>query len=435
MKAFEKNGFVNVNEKIIRIPEINSIGVIGDPGCDGLGTYNMKVYCGALETCADADLIFVVGDLVPTGTDFFYKTISDLTDAVSQKPVLVLRGNHDTGSYDKYFGRSEYAILAGDVAIIVLDNAARKFNDEGLKLAKEVLAMNEVKRAIITFHIPLPNNFTGNSVSAEEFEKLKNAYSNNKEKVKCFLCGHVHSRFSDIVDGVPFLCTGGGGAAIEDVSENIKAGDVNHHIVRIEMNASSETSRALGETSNCGMRFAFEDLPRGFFMREVKDKILRERLEESVKNEMMAHLQYEIFAERAKRRGLLQIADMFEALASSEYHHARNFYALLNDEYLFGSKIDKFVATEKFEHDYIYKMTEDYAAEHGHLLAKQAYYGAATAENTHAKLIEAIGDMNSFKGTKYYVCPTCGNLMTKDDLSDRCVVCGCPSRDFEVYGE
>lgn len=422
-----QHGFVKVSDKIIRVPKFKSIGVIGDPGCDGLGTSNMKVYCGALETCSQSDLIFVVGDLVPTGTDFFYDMINEFTEAVSKKPVFVLRGNHDTGSYEKFFGRSEYAIISGDVAIAVLDNATREFRAEGLELLAEVVAMQDVRRVIIAFHIPIPNNYTGNSVSTEEFARLQKAYGNHKEKIRCFLCGHVHSRFSDIVDGIPLLCTGGGGAFIEDVSESIKASDINHHVARIN----------IGEHSASGndMEFVFEDLPHGFFMREAKDKILQARLEESVKNEMLAHLQYKIFADRAKAKGMKKTASLFEALASSEYHHARNFYSLLNDDFSFDNQLESFAAIEKYEYDYIYKMTEEYAAQHGRLLAKQAYHAAATAERTHAKLIENADSAEMSEAKKYYICPTCGNLILADAAAERCAVCGCPARDFEVYGE
>ena len=63
----------------------------------------------------------------------------------------------------------------------------------------------------------------------EEFERLRKVYLPYKEKIKYFVCGHVHSCFEDEVDQIPFVCTGGGGAVIEDVSENIKASDVEHH--------------------------------------------------------------------------------------------------------------------------------------------------------------------------------------------------------------
>lgn len=72
--------------------------------------------------------------------------------------------------------------------------------------------MPDVKQVIIAFHIPVPNHFIPNSVSDDEFMRLKNAYGPWKEKVKYLLCGHVHSRFIDLVDGSPLICTGGGGA-------------------------------------------------------------------------------------------------------------------------------------------------------------------------------------------------------------------------------
>ena len=57
------NKIQKVSESIIRLPGVRSIGVIGDPGCEGLGTYNMKVYAGALEETGRDDITLVVGDL------------------------------------------------------------------------------------------------------------------------------------------------------------------------------------------------------------------------------------------------------------------------------------------------------------------------------------------------------------------------------------
>lgn len=59
---------IKVTNPITRLPLVNSIGVIGDPGCEGLGTYNMKVYAGALEESSKDDITLIAGDLVPEGT-------------------------------------------------------------------------------------------------------------------------------------------------------------------------------------------------------------------------------------------------------------------------------------------------------------------------------------------------------------------------------
>ena len=41
-----ENKIQKVSSPLIRLPHVRSFGVIGDPGCEGLGTYNMKVYAG-----------------------------------------------------------------------------------------------------------------------------------------------------------------------------------------------------------------------------------------------------------------------------------------------------------------------------------------------------------------------------------------------------
>ena len=58
---------IKVTESVLRLTGVRSMGVIGDPGCEGLGTYNMKVYAGALEESSRDDITLIAGDLVPAG--------------------------------------------------------------------------------------------------------------------------------------------------------------------------------------------------------------------------------------------------------------------------------------------------------------------------------------------------------------------------------
>ncbi|MDY3920362.1 MAG: metallophosphoesterase [Candidatus Limivivens sp.] len=322
-----------IMQPVIRLPWVKSLGVIGDPGCEGLGTYNMKVYAGTLEKSAEDDITLIAGDLVPIGNEHYYREISELTEVIAHNDVYVLRGNHDTGAYTDYFGRKNYALLAEAFAVVVLDNAMRIFEEEGLDLLRQVLEMEEVRQVILAFHIPVPNHFIPNSVSEEEFGRLKEAYGPWKEKVKYLLCGHVHSRFEDVVDGIPLICTGGGGALIEDVSEDIRACDVEHHMVHF--------FREDGE-----LRYRFDNLPENAYERERRDPILKENLEKTVAGELMAHLKYLMFADRARRRGMEKAANLFEALAASEYQHARNFYSVIENPAPVGEAVKKFVPGE-----------------------------------------------------------------------------------------
>ena len=396
------------------------MGVIGDPGCEGLGTYNMKVYAGTLEKSAEDDITLIAGDLVPTGNEYYYEEISALTEIIAYNDIYVLRGNHDTGSYMDYFGRKNYALLAKEFSVVVLDNAMRKFETEGLELLKQVLEMEHVHRVIIAFHIPVPNHYIRNSVSEEEFERLKEAYTPWRDKVKYLLCGHVHSRFEDIVDDIPLICTGGGGALIEDVSEEIRACDVEHHMVHFFMEEKE-------------LKYRFDDLSENAYDKERNVPMLKESLEKTVISELMAHLKYLMLADRAERRGMERISNLFKALAASEYHHARNFYSVIQNRTPFRESAEAFIPVEEFEYQYFYKMMEEYAVKEHAPLTKQAFLGAAAAEKVHAELLKEASAIEKFDKETVFVCPICGYVMAGDQIPDRCPVCGGPKRQFEVF--
>ena len=415
-----KNRIQKVEQPIIHLPWVNSMGVIGDPGCEGLGTYNMKVYAGTLEKSAEDDITLIAGDLVPTGNEYYYEEISALTEIIAYNDIYVLRGNHDTGSYMDYFGRKNYALLAKEFSVVVLDNAMRKFETEGLELLKQVLEMEHVHRVIIAFHIPVPNHYIRNSVSEEEFERLKEAYTPWKDKVKYLLCGHVHSRFEDIVDDIPLICTGGGGALIEDVSEEIRACDVEHHMVHFFMEEKE-------------LKYRFDDLSENAYDKERNVPMLKESLEKTVISELMAHLKYLMLADRAERRGMERISNLFKALAASEYHHARNFYSVIQNRTPFRESAEAFIPVEEFEYQYFYKMMEEYAVKEHAPLTKQAFLGAAAAEKVHAELLKEASAIDKFDKETVFVCPICGYVMAGDQIPDRCPVCGGPKRQFEVF--
>ncbi|MEY8493022.1 ferritin family protein [Lachnospiraceae bacterium 29-91] len=409
-----------VPERILRLENVHSIGVIGDPGCEGLGTYNMKVYAGALEESGKDDITLVVGDLVPIGTNHYYQVIQDMTETLAQNPVYSLRGNHDTGEYTDYFGKKNYALLAEHFAVVVLDNALRTFEEEGLTLLSDVLAMEEVEQVIVAFHIPVPNHFILNCVSEDEFSRLRKAYGPWREKVKYLLCGHVHSRFIDVVDGIPLICTGGGGAMIEDVSKEIRACDVEHHIVHFYEKDGVLDYRIANLSEDC-------------YGRESEHGILGEKLKDAVQGELTAHFRYLMFADRAERRGLGQISNLFRALASSEYHHARNFYSILERPAAFMESVRTYIPGEEFEYKHLYQMIASYAQEHQSPLTEQAYRGASAAEKVHAALLKQAEDVHGFSEKAIYVCPICGYVMTEDSVTERCPVCGGPKRQFEVF--
>ncbi len=416
----DKKKMIKVSAPILRLADVHSVGVIGDPGCEGLGTYNMKVFAGALEETARDDITLIAGDLVPAGTKQHYQNIREITEILAGNDVYSLRGNHDTGAYTDYFGLKNYALLTEHFAVVVLDNAFRTFEDEGLALLSQVLAMDEVTQAVIAFHIPVPNHFILNCVSEDEFSRLRAAYQPWREKVTYLLCGHVHSRFVDTVDNITLICTGGGGAMIEDVSKDIRACSVEHHVVHFY------------EEQNT-LKYRISDLAENCYRRERDDTVLRQRLKETVEAELMAHLKYLMFADRAERRGLGRISNLFRALAASEYYHARNFFSILDQPAPFMESAETYVPGEDFEYRHLYPMLAEYAGERRYPLAEQAYIGAAAAESEHASLLREASDPESFSTETVCVCPICGYVMSGDSVPERCPVCGGPGRQFEKF--
>jgi rubrerythrin/predicted phosphodiesterase len=409
-----------IEQEIRDLGTVQSFSIIGDPGCEGLGTTMMQVYANALQTAGTDDFTMVIGDFVPEGSARFYKAITGLTNAIAIKDVYALRGNHDTGEYDDYFGLHNYVLLCGSFTIVVLDNAYRKFEQQGLDLLEQILQRDDVRHVVVAFHIPIPNHYTGNSVSDEEFAKLRRAYSAHKEKIDYFVCGHVHSRFVDRVDGIPFICSGGGGAMIEDVSANIKAADVEHHIVRFCWNGTALT-------------YHIQDLNCAAYTKENGDPIGKEKVFEAVQSEMMAHFMYLMFAERAERRGYTKIANLFQALAESEYRHARSFYAILDQAKPFLKTIGSAIPLEIFEYEHSYRMMRDYAKDKDMPLIRQTFAAASAAEESHAKLLAEAEQIDGFKRTAFYVCPVCGYFMTDEDKQPRCPMCGAPARDYLLF--
>lgn len=196
--------------------------------------------------------------------------------------------------------------------------------------------------------------------------------------------------------------------------------DVEHHVVHFYEKDGK-------------LSYQISDLLEDCYSRESEDKILNQKLQETVQGELFAHFKYLMFADRAKRRGMDRISNLFHALAASEYYHARNFYSVLERPASFLESVETYVPGEKFEYEYLYQTIIEYAKKQQEPLAEQAYSKAAAAEQVHANLLEEAVDMETFAKEKIYVCPICGYVMTEETVSERCIVCGGPKRQYEIF--
>lgn len=411
-------GLVAPETGFIEIDSFKSFTVIGDPGCDGLGAATMSVFAKALSS-GQGDFLVVAGDLVPCASRQIYENVREFIDRVAGRPVYPLCGNHDTEFYGEYFGLRDYALFSPDATIIALDNSNRKFSDGTVAFFKEALERRPGTRVIVIFHIPAPNRFTSNSVSQEEWARLRTAYLPHKGRIDCFVCGHLHSFFEDRVDGIPLVVTGGGGARIESVNPEVDAMRSGNHVVDFSLSPDGT------------FKYGRRSLDGASYDKELADPVLKKDLEDAFHGECEAMFRYALNAEEAERAGMPWLARLFKALSHSEYHHAKNHHATLGKTSSPVESVRTGIRGESYEVETMYKDFWEYARAKGHGLAAYSFFDAWMAEKIHLGLLKdaealLVSGKEPAKAPAFHTCSSCGYTFHMDGQASRCPVCGAP---------
>jgi rubrerythrin len=156
-------------------------------------------------------------------------------------------------------------------------------------------------------------------------------------------------------------------------------------------------------------------------------------LKDAFAGESQAHMKYMVFADRAEREGLPNIARLFRAASFSEQIHATNHLKALgvgktpdNLEGAFGG--------ETYEITTMYPEFMQAAEADGEKRALGSMHDAMEAEKIHAGLYarakECVpGDITT---VALFVCPVCGFTM-EGEAPAACPVCGAPSSKFVTF--
>jgi rubrerythrin len=406
-----------VKDKINFIDKVSSFTILGDPGCDGLGVEIMTTFSKAMNRTR-AGFKIILGDLVPFGLEEFYEHIYGIINDVSPNPVYTLCGNHDTDYYVKYFGLKNYVLVNDDLLIIVLDNSKRIFETETLNFLNESLKGYKRKNILILFHIPPPNSFSPNSMKTEEWQKLKAVMDPYKSSIKYILSGHVHSYFSEDRDGYRIIVSAGGGARLEFFGRLPDKNSSFHHVLRFYFDKDSE------------LKYEYMSLADISYDREIKNKKIQKYLDEAFKNEAMAHIRYQFFADDAHEKGFVGIEKLFRALSKSAFYHAKNYFSVLNKLQGIGHNLKESRAIEKADIDGLGAKYLPYSVKARLPLTQYAFGEAYGAKNNYSGLlpnaIKAYNTGKDIESAAYYVCTTCGNTGRLDKELEHCPICGAP---------
>jgi len=187
-------------------------------------------------------VIFHTGDIVRGGTaSEYYESLTPLVDLAEPAPVLSVPGNHERGAWRDYaafkalHGGDEFCFQLGNCLFVGINNSTRKgVTDAGLAYLARALENSGATHKFVFYHIP-PRFFEATFVS----DKPRRGFTNNEEAShKLFVergvtevfMAHIHGYATEVIDGVRYTLTAGGGAKL---SPRIAAsGRFHHYLVR-----------------------------------------------------------------------------------------------------------------------------------------------------------------------------------------------------------
>ena len=186
----------------------------------------------------DPDMLFVVGDLLQWGSNFwewdtFWWEPLQTQNFAQTTPILAARGNHDLDHAYSYAyvdlprDGSSYSFTYGDVWILVLNSHANLYPSNDPRLSgqyeyiEEELQSDAAQNAtfrLVAFHqapfskssaSSMPDQVYGNEGIRDFWVPLFEQYD-----VDSVISGHYHSYQRGELNGIQYLVTGGGGSTL-----------------------------------------------------------------------------------------------------------------------------------------------------------------------------------------------------------------------------
>jgi len=165
-------------------------------------------------------------------------------------------------------------------------------------------------------------------------------------------------------------------------------------------------------------------------------KMTEQSLWAAFAGESQAHMKYLIFAKKAEREGLVNVARLFRAVAFAEQIHATNHFRNLGGIGETGENLGEAMAGENFEVEEMYPAYDAVAKLQGEKGAERSIHYALEAEKIHEAMFgQARGTVISGKDPTLgdiYICPVCG-YTCEGTPPERCPVCNAPSSSFKKF--
>lgn len=179
-----------------------------------------KTYKAILEKSREYSPLFIVntGDLVSNGTlkewDHYKKLIENV-----EIPMLSVCGNHDVAkgysNFKNLIGEPNWFFDYGNYRFISIDNARGGFSADTIKFLQKYLQTD--KSCFVFFHKPPAvehwkvHSMNSDGAGGRGGEAMKLMA---EAGVKAVFLGHIHLFDDMTIDGIPYVISAGGGAAL-----------------------------------------------------------------------------------------------------------------------------------------------------------------------------------------------------------------------------
>lgn len=159
-------------------------------------------------------------------------------------------------------------------------------------------------------------------------------------------------------------------------------------------------------------------------------------LEAAFAGESQAHMRYLIFADRAEKDGLPNVARLFRAVAYAEQVHATNHFKALKGIGQTTANLEAAIGGETYEVEEMYPAFTAVAELQEEKAAVRSNNWAAEAEKVHAALYgDAKTSVDSGKDAEVqqiHVCAVCG-WTGEGEPPDECPLCKAKKEKFTVF--
>lgn len=159
--------------------------------------------------------------------------------------------------------------------------------------------------------------------------------------------------------------------------------------------------------------------------------------------ESQARNRYTFYADKAKKDGYEQIADIFQETADNEKEHAEIWFKKLHSDSIpeTAANLLDAAAGENYEWTEMYKEFERVATEEGFTQIAALFKMVGSIEKSHEERFKALsknleqGIVFSRSGETVWLCRNCGYMHIAKDAPSVCPVCSHPRSFFEIKAE